>query len=485
MTTNKDPLKRHILLEVVLVSLILAATILMWLNAVDNPVLLHMYYVPVVLTGFFRGIYRARMMALLCIFTASTLFLPNLGVGVPISVILAFVLWASTLVLISMMVGSLSDDRRNAMKILKEAHEKDVLTDGLTGVANRRAFEFELTRRFSDWNRDQTPLCLIILDVDHFKKLNDRYGHQAGDAALEAFAKVLKHAMREQDLVARYGGEEFAIVLSKVNIDTANEIAERVRNLIDSSRFPHRGLLLRMTASLGVAQIMADEDITSFVQRADAAMYCSKDAGRNCVHFHDGNSCLQFGHGITTESTHGLTDSSVGSKRYDAYTDETTGVPTQKVFLEEFRRRTAETHRYGGDLSVAIVSIDCLLAGTDCDVHTRKNLLATIARLVCSVIRDTDLVARYDANSLGILFPATLQTEIKTLLQQLCDKAAQYQDQQHPKLNYAVSVGVVQIGPEESPGSALQRVESVLSEAIIAGGSTVRSHDGLLSINKE
>ncbi|NOY42222.1 MAG: diguanylate cyclase [Planctomycetes bacterium] len=475
---KKDTLSQYLLLEGLLVAVILVATVMMWFYEVINPVIFHLYYVPVVLTGFFRGAYRARLMALLCILTASTLFLPDIGEVVLLEILLTFIPWAVTLVLIAMMVGSLSDDRRTAIKELCEAHEKDVLTDVLTGVANRRAFEFELSRRFADWNRDQTPLCLIVLDIDHFKKLNDRYGHQAGDAVLEAFAKVLTYTTREQNLVARYGGEEFGIVLSRMEIDQANEVAERIRNLIESSRFPHRKLLLRLTASLGVAQILPGENIKSFVQRADAAMYSSKEAGRNCVHFHDGNSCFRYGQGVATEAATKITDSTTLAKQLDIYTDETTGVPTQKVFLEEFRRRTAETHRYGGDFSIAIVSIDSLLAGREGDIRARKSLLATVARLTSSVIRETDLVARYDAVSLGILFPVTALEDVQVPLQRLRDEAAEYHDQQYPSLSYEVSIGVVQVGSDESPGAALHRVEGALASAIAAGGSVVCSDDG-------
>ncbi len=476
--TDKESSKQHLLLEGLLVAVVLGVTLLLWSYDVGNPVLLHCYYVPVVLAGFFRGAYRARMMALLCVMTASVSFLPSLGIGVPLEEPMAFVLWSANLLVVAVLAGTLSDGRLSAMEELREAHEKDVLTDALTGIANRRAYDFELSRRRKDWNREQTPICLILLDIDHFKNFNDRYGHQAGDTVLEAFAKVLQHTMRDQDLVARYGGEEFGVILSGVNLDGAKESAERVRNLIESSKFPHQGLRLSLTASLGVAQILPGEDITSFIQRADAALYSSKEAGRNCVHFHDGTGCLRFGQGIATESTVGAADSTLASKLKDAYTDETTGVPTQKVFLEEFRRRAAETHRYGGDLSVAIVTIDSLLAGTEYDVRARKSLLAKVARLATSVTRETDLVARYDGNSLGILFPSTVEESVLIPLQRLRHEAAEYYDDQYPALSYTVSIGVAQVGSDESPGASLQRVENALAAAIVAGGSAVYLHDG-------
>jgi len=353
-------LNRYRLLEPALIAIVFSVTALTWCYSVATPVLLHLFYVPVVLTGSLLGRYRARVMALLCILTSLIIFVPNLqeesAGGVPVMTLTVFLLWALTLILIAVIVGNLSDGWRSAMAKLTEAHKKDVLTDALTGVANRRAYEFELSRRIAEWNRNETPVSLILLDIDYFKKFNDRYGHQAGDAVLSAVADVLGQTVRETDLVARYGGEEFGLVLSGTDIDETKEIAERVRSLIESARFPFNGLILRLTVSVGFAQIRVGEDCTAFIQRADAALYSSKEAGRNCVHFHDGSTCQQFGNGIATERSVSFRDNQgTVNTSTDPYTDETTGLPSQKVFLEELRRRTAERNRYGTKLTLAII----------------------------------------------------------------------------------------------------------------------------------
>ena len=111
------------------------------------------------------------------------------------------------------------------------------LSDALTGVANRRAFEYELRRRLTEWNRRNTPLSLTFVDVDHFKKFNDTYGHRAGDAVLCGVARRLRETIRETDLVVRYGGEEFAIVMPDTTLEVAKEVAERARFAIEESRF--------------------------------------------------------------------------------------------------------------------------------------------------------------------------------------------------------------------------------------------------------
>ena len=383
--------KNHRLLEVLMVAAIFSATAWLWVCGAENLLVLHLYYVPVVLTGFFRGAYRARLMSFLCILTATSIFMPGVNgaafVGTPIRYVSAFALWAATLVLIAMLVGTLSDGWREALSNLQKTHEKEILFDALTGVADRRVFEYELTRRVAGWHREQTPFCLVLLDIDHFKKFNDRYGHQSGDTVLKAVATILQQTVRETDLVARYGGEEFGIILPGAHSKDALEVAERARNRIELSRYPYRGLKMRLTVSLGVAQINAEEDLTSLVQRADAALYCSKEVGRNCVHFHNGNTCQRFGQGIATGQATTQKKNHTTTNPGDVYTDETTGLPMQKVFLEEFRRRTMETHRYGGQLSVALVAIDALLQDRDQDTRTRKSLLATIARMTGSVLR--------------------------------------------------------------------------------------------------
>lgn len=475
-------LNRYRFLEPLLIATVCGVSALMWCYSVDTPVLLHLFYVPVVLTGSLLGLYRARVMALLCILTSLIIFVPSLQAesnsDIPLMTLAVFLLWASTLVLIAVIVGNLSDGWRSAMARLTEAHKKDVLTDALTGVANRRAYEFELSRRIADWNRHEKSVSLVLLDIDYFKKFNDRYGHQAGDAVLRAVADVLKQTVRETDLVARYGGEEFALVLSDTTVDETKEIAERVRGLIESARFPFNGLILRLTISVGFAQIRPGEDCTAFIQRADAALYSSKEAGRNCVHFHDGSTCQQFGQGIATELTTSFRDKQAVSTSADPYTDEATGLPSQKVFLEELRRRTAERNRYGTMLSLAIVEFVEDLDESTSDAHARKSLLATISKLASSVLRDTDLISRYDSNSLGILLPATDLDKALVPLRRLRENASNYSDAKYASLSYAVSIGVAEVHVDEHPGSALQRVEAGLKSAISLGGNRVHIHDG-------
>lgn len=162
----------------------------------------------------------------------------------------------------------------------------EVRTDPLTGLSNRRSLDEDLVRRLDEWRRNRTPLSLLFLDVDHFKQLNDAHGHQAGDLMLQEVARVLKADLREMDLASRYGGEEFAVLLPDTTLEDAEQVAERLRLAIATTTRTYQTKTLRVTMSVGVTAAQNDDSQQSLVQRADAALYAAKNAGRNCTFTH-------------------------------------------------------------------------------------------------------------------------------------------------------------------------------------------------------
>ncbi len=158
------------------------------------------------------------------------------------------------------------------------------LTDPLTGLHNRRGI-FELSRvEFARAQRLDRPVCCMMLDLDHFKQINDNYGHQAGDQILQEFAHRCKHAIREMDLVGRYGGEELIIIMPETNLATALHVAERLRKTVANTPVKLSNCEINMTVSIGLAQ--RDEytlHLETLIARADQAMYIAKHRGRNRV----------------------------------------------------------------------------------------------------------------------------------------------------------------------------------------------------------
>ena len=181
-------------------------------------------------------------------------------------------------------------------RLVKHSSElaTDALRDALTQLANRRAFEYELDRRMVEWRRQRKMVSLIMLDLDHFKKVNDLFGLQTGDLVLCAVAKEIQRLAREMDLVARYGGEEFAIILPGCNENEAGNVGERMRTQLEALSVHAGQNTIRLTVSVGVAAAQENDDSHSLVRRADQAMYAAKQSGRNCCHFHDGSSTISL-----------------------------------------------------------------------------------------------------------------------------------------------------------------------------------------------
>ena len=161
-----------------------------------------------------------------------------------------------------------------------EELEKLSITDPLTSIYNRRKFNKLLASEVERSKRYQTNLSIIMCDIDHFKKINDTYGHDVGDEALKVFSEKINENIREIDMFARWGGEEFMILMPNVSIDDACSVAEKLRKVITSTEVKK---LDSITASFGVTDLHEDETAESFIKRVDLAMYKAKNNGRNNV----------------------------------------------------------------------------------------------------------------------------------------------------------------------------------------------------------
>ena len=176
----------------------------------------------------------------------------------------------------------LSIDRAKMLKTL----EKLAITDGLTRLYNLRHFYKQLELEIDRCNRYGHSLALLLLDIDHFKKCNDTYGHLEGDKVLVKLGQIIKLCLRTMDSAYRYGGEEFTIILPETTGKEANNVAERISASVESEKFStETGEDFSITISIGVTEYLKEEQLSTFIHRADQAMYKSKAKGRNRISF--------------------------------------------------------------------------------------------------------------------------------------------------------------------------------------------------------
>lgn len=154
-------------------------------------------------------------------------------------------------------------------------------TDVQTELPNRRGFDLLASQAIQEAKRNHSPLCALLFDLDHFKALNDTYGHLAGDEVLRGFAQQLRGSMRQSDIICRWGGEEFAVLLKDTSSSTAQQLAEKIRAQTEHNRFPFAGVNLHITTSIGLTEMRPEDSLDSLLGRADRALYRAKESGRN------------------------------------------------------------------------------------------------------------------------------------------------------------------------------------------------------------
>jgi diguanylate cyclase (GGDEF)-like protein len=172
---------------------------------------------------------------------------------------------------------------------IMERFRIDAKMDFLTKIANRRAFQARLKEEFERAKRYKSVFTLIMIDIDHFKKVNDVYGHMAGDEILRLIAQVLEDQTRFNDFVCRYGGEEFAVLLPESAADQGRYVADKIRQAVENTSLLYANSKLKVTVSAGVGQVNPERDTPeTFIDRVDAALYQAKENGRNRVELTDG-----------------------------------------------------------------------------------------------------------------------------------------------------------------------------------------------------
>ncbi|EHD20884.1 sensor domain-containing diguanylate cyclase [Brenneria nigrifluens DSM 30175 = ATCC 13028] len=193
-----------------------------------------------------------------------TTLMKNLSVSVVVSFLFLFLLWVT--------IGG-----------YQRRLEQMATTDKLTGMMNRQAFDYFFRRLCAKQSAQYKPLSILLIDLDNFKMINDRYGHGVGDLVLQKIARLLQKSIRHSDRACRWGGEEFVVLLDNCNIDDALQRAETLRREVEITEVPYRDEAIHITISCGVAQCLQDETLDMLINRADIALYQAKQQGRNRV----------------------------------------------------------------------------------------------------------------------------------------------------------------------------------------------------------
>ena len=179
------------------------------------------------------------------------------------------------------------------LKTKLDSVRKESLTDPLTGIANRKALDIDLAQAIEQARIEGEPLCVMMCDIDHFKKFNDTWGHQTGDQVLRLVAHCLSENVKGRDTAARYGGEEFAVILRQTPLDAAVTLANQIRTNVESKKLMKKStgdILGTITISGGVAELRPDDAAATLLQRADECLYVAKGSGRNCIVAQNGDA---------------------------------------------------------------------------------------------------------------------------------------------------------------------------------------------------
>jgi diguanylate cyclase len=215
---------------------------------------------------------------------SSTLLPANASEGVGTVLALTREMQSSIVTLKGRLDESRSEIEQLRIEVVKARTE--ARTDGLTGLLNRRGFEMTIAACLADTTATESGPSLLMVDIDHFKQVNDNYGHVFGDKVLRAVAQILQDNVKGKDTAARYGGEEFVVLLPDTPQEGALQLAERIRGIVERCRIKRstdQGAVANIMVSVGVAGFRAGEAVSDFVARADAALYASKTNGRNRV----------------------------------------------------------------------------------------------------------------------------------------------------------------------------------------------------------
>ena len=380
-----------------------------------------------------------------------------------------------------------AEERLKAQARQIESHSVEARTDPLTQLANRRALDDVLKRSVLDYQRRNRPATLMLMDVDHFKRFNDTQGHQAGDEVLRGAARILRQTLSDAEIVARYGGEEFAVVFAGSTIEDVQHLADATRAAIAAATFHWTGRPLRVTASVGLSELRANETEGDFFRRADEALYAAKKAGRNCGYWNDGRSNHRL---KRNEQPSHTPESNAGSdliaQLLDGHEDEAFAghLVDRQTFLDEVVQRLVDWKQHGTPLSLLLVQIDNLnRIGSDHGRHAAATVMRIAVQLTMAVVRGLDQATRLNEDTYAVLLPALHIEDAHHSAERLRQSIERCRLPRSAGMpGFTVSIGVVEPGVYDDMPALFDRARQALQLAIDQGRNRVSTGDSPLSL---
>jgi diguanylate cyclase len=368
-----------------------------------------------------------------------------------------------------------------------ECSAAEARTDALTGLANRRALDQEMACQFEAFQRYGRRMALVMVDVDHFKRFNDTYGHQVGDRVLCGLAGDLLRQAMPNDLVSRYGGEEFALVLPGTSLETARARAEKLREAVEAARYRDGGAELRVTISIGVAALAAgDDDPAGLIRRADAALYASKQNGRNRVSWHDGRQVQD-----RTPQTPPLPPEPQiaeakpqPSKEPQPPAEESAGhghdLCNRAAFCKLAQRRLDECRQAGRPVSVLLLRVDGFSEILAAYGQPASSLATRITvQLLGASFQGMDAAGQFEAGTFAALLPGMGTAQAVALGERLRLAIARCKfPLAGQSFRFTVSVAGAEAHRRDDLQRLLERLEETLDAAAATGGNCTFLHTG-------
>jgi diguanylate cyclase len=336
--------------------------------------------------------------------------------------------------------------------------------------------------------------------VDHFKRFNDSYGHQAGDRVLCGLAEVLGEEARELELPARFGGEEFALVLPETSVADAIGRAERIRKAVEAHCFHFGGTDLRVTISVGVAQLQSGEEIAALIQRSDAALYASKETGRNRTYWHDGQTIRPAieetkppaapAAANTVRPQSARPCSGPRSKKApieeprpaspEAASNEASELCNRTAFCMVLGRRLAELRRGGESMSVLLLHVDGYeQIVSRYGAQAGELAIRVTTQFLTASFREMDLVSHFQDATFAALLPGAKMTDAINVAERLRQAIARCKfPVGSDRFQFTVSLAGAEASSDDDTERLLARAYDALGEAIKAGGNRTSLHNG-------